>query len=578
MIFRRALYLTALACAFTGFSGFAQETIDTAELSKAGKNAKIDELYFEALKNKSKDDSKLAVDLLQQYIKQRPEVSAGYYELAKLYAEARKFELAESNIKKAIELNPDNKWYKEAYASILDVFSKYSQAADIVAGLVKSDPKDNRYPLIAADYYEKAKKNNEALAYLDIALTRNCADRDEITIHKVRLYLAMNDVEKAAEMVRELIAMDPKNGGMYKLLGNVYDNNKQPQKALEVYEKAMKLLPDDPAIKLGLAEHYLKAGDTTSYKRYLSEAILNKSMDAEDQVKLLRDFMQTMPSETTAVSEGLPLMKQLAAIHPTDAQVLALYGDFLEAGNQPDSAVIMYKHSLEIKPSDFEIWKKLMGNSTEKANADSLIRYSERAMKVFPNQALTHYFNGIGHSNKREYPAAIKALNRAIDMQPETDKVILGAMYSMLGDIYNSIKEYAKSDEAFDKALEIEPNDASVLNNYSYFLSERGKKLDEAEKMSKKSLELRPNEATFLDTYGWILYKRGEYSKARENIQKAIDASAGRADGTLYDHLGDVYYKLNNKDKALENWKLAKQKGEDTPQLDKKINEGKLYE
>jgi tetratricopeptide (TPR) repeat protein len=578
MISCRVLYLTALLCAFTGFSSFAQETIDTAELSKASKNAKIDELYFEALKNKSKDDNKQAVDLLQQYVKQRPEVSAAYYELAKLYAENRKLELAETNIKKAIELAPDNKWYKEALAAILALGSKFDQAAAILGELSKAEARDANYPEMAAQYSEKAKKYNDAITYLDMALSRNCPDRNELTMDKVRIYLAMNNVEKAAEMVRQLIASEPKNGRLYKLLGELYDNNKLPAKAADVYEKALKALPGDPFIQMGLAGHYLTTGDTAAYKKYAAEAIMNKNMESEEQVALLRAYVASQPNEAASVSEGLPLIRELAAIHPNEAQVLSLYGDFLDAANQPDSAVKMYKRALEIKPSDFEVWRKLLSNSTGKNDADSLIRYSERAMRLFPNQALTHYFNGIGYSNKKQYTQAIKSINRAIDNQPESDKAILGAMYSTLGDIYNSLKEYARSDEAFEKALELEPNDASVLNNYSYYLSERGKKLDEAEKMSKKSLELRPNEGTFLDTYGWILYKKGDYVKARENIQKAVDLSGGNADATLIEHLGDVYYKLNNKDKAIENWKIAKQKGGDTPQLDKKINEGKLYE
>ena len=50
------------------------------------------------------------------------------------------------------------------------------------------------------------------------------------------------------------------------------------------------------------------------------------------------------------------------------------------------------------------------------------------------------------------------------------------------------------------------------------------------------------------------------------------------ADGTLYDHLGNVYFKLKQKDKAIESWKKAKEKGVDDPNIDKKISEGKLYE
>ena len=163
-------------------------------------------------------------------------------------------------------------------------------------------------------------------------------------------------------------------------------------------------------------------------------------------------------------------------------------------------------------------------------------------------------------------------------MQPESEKQTLASMYSSLGEVYYYTKQTDLMEKAYAKALEITPNNASVLNNYSYFLSERGVKLDEAEKMSKKSLELQPGEGTYMDTYGWILYKKGNYEKAREYVQKAIDLAGGKADATLYDHLGNIYFKLGASDKAIENWKISKQKGNDSPLIDKKISEVKLYE
>ena len=215
---------------------------------------------------------------------------------------------------------------------------------------------------------------------------------------------------------------------------------------------------------------------------------------------------------------------------------------------------------------------------SDKRDADSLIKYSDRTIRLFPSQALANYYNGIGHFNKKEYPAAIKSINRALDLQPNEKTDLLAIMYSTLGDIYNITHQYELSDNAFDKALGYDPNDATVLNNYSYYLSERGQKLEQAEKMSLKSLQIRPGEGTFLDTYGWILYKRGNYDDARDYVQQALRKAAANADGTLYNHLGNIYYKLNDKQKALENWKLAKEKGSDDPNLDKKISEVKLYE
>lgn len=95
--------------------------------------------------------------------------------------------------------------------------------------------------------------------------------------------------------------------------------------------------------------------------------------------------------------------------------------------------------------------------------------------------------------------------------------------------------------------------------------------------MSKRSLELRPGEATFLDTYGWILYKQGKYQEAKRYVEDAIKRTPD-ADGTLWDHLGDINYKLNNIDEAVKQWQKAKDKGTENNLIDKKIQDRKVYE
>ncbi|MES2701620.1 MAG: tetratricopeptide repeat protein [Bacteroidota bacterium] len=570
-------YISLFLCT-AATSSSAQETMDTTELSKAGKRAKADEYYFEGLKAKAKKDEDRAIHLFEQYTAVEPVISGAYFELAKLYFLQKKMDKSQAAIKKALELDPNNKWYKEEYAAILAESGKLSEAADVIAALANKETREQSYPIMAAEYYERAHKYNEAITYIDKAIARSSSDEDILLRKKVQLYLNLNDVEKAAGVVQQMIAREPKNGFNYKFLGSLYDNNKLPAKAEEVYVKAQKLLPDDPSVQMGLAEHYLKSGDTVKYKGFVKKAIVNPTLDADDQVDLLRAYVQSFPDEKTSITEGMPIIKELVAQHPDDAAILGFYGDFLEGSGQHDSAIVFFKRSVLLKSSDFDAWMKLLSNYTERRDADSMIKYSEKAMRLFPSQARVHFFNSVGHYNKKAYPQAIKAMNRAIDMQPENNRPLLAAMYSQLGDIYHASKQDQLSDEAFHKALAMEPNDPTVLNNYSYYLSVRGVKLDSAEKMSKKSLELRPNEGTFLDTYGWILYKQGKYEKAREYIQKAIDQAGPRADGTLYEHLGDIYYKLKDTQKAVQHWKTAKEKGEDDPQLEKKITEGKLYE
>lgn len=535
------------------------------------------QLYFDAVKAHMLGDDKESDSIMLQFVEIEPGVAAAYYELARYRIKQNNISEATTYIKKAIKLDDDNKWYKEQYANILAIDNHFEEAGDIYSKLAETEDYNEEYLQKAALFYQRAGKNKEALALLDKLILKIGQDED-VLIQKEQIYLKMNELGKAANVIEDLIGQDPKDPKYYTLLAELYDNNKETAKAEALFIKAQKKFPNDPSLQLGLAEHYRKVNDSVRYIEYIRKTIVNKDLDAETQLGLLSPYLQNIPGDSARKKEGLGLMSQIVAQHPDDAAVLAVYGDILSLNDERDKGLIQYKRSLAIDPSRFVVWQQLLYSYTARQDADSLIFYSEKALRLFPNQALVHYLNGIGRSNAKNYPAAIAAINRAIDIQPEDNTQLLAEMYTSLGDVYNSAKKFSESDKSFDKAITLDPNNATLLNNYSYYLSERGTRLDDAEKMSRHSLELRPGEATFFDTYGWILYKEAKYDKAKEYIQKAVDASPANADGTLYEHLGDVYYKLDDKDKAVEYWQLAKDKGVENPLIDKKIQERKLYE
>jgi len=554
-----------------------KDRTDTLPPARPGSQAQVSELYFDAIKAKMHEDSKKAEELLQQVIAINAGIPSVYYELSVISYADKNLEQADKYIQQALKLSPDNKWYKEHRASILADKGAFAEAGAIMGELARTEKDDRTYPLIAAEYFDRARMFDDAIKYLDMALARDVHDV-EILMRKAQIYRGKNEVEKAAEVIKLIIAEEPENGKFYKLLGELYDNNGQSKKAGEVYEDAKNKLPGDPFVLLGVAEHYLKIGDTAAYNESVKKAITSTDFDVRAQIDILGEYLKTMPGKEAYMQNGLPIIRQIVAQHPNDVDALTFFGGMLYDNDQQDSAAMMFKKAVAVKPADFNTWDLLFRAYGEAKYADSLIKYTEKAMRLFPNLAAIHYYNSIGHINKKNYGAAAKAMNRAIDLQPESNKALLTTMYTVLGDTYHQNRQDDLAFKAYDKALALSPNDAGVLNNYAYYLSEKGMRLDEAEKMSKKSLEVSPKLGTYLDTYGWIMYKQGNFEKAREYVQQAIDAAGADADATLYDHMGNIWYKLNNKDKAVESWKKSKEKGGDDPQLDKKINEGKLYE
>ena len=131
----------------------------------------------------------------------------------------------------------------------------------------------------------------------------------------------------------------------------------------------------------------------------------------------------------------------------------------------------------------------------------------------------------------------------------------------------------------YDSALVYNPSNVLVLNNYAYYLSEEDKELDKAEQMSLRTIKAEPNNATYLDTYAWILYKQQRYEEAYTYIEQALAADSVPSD-VLYEHAGDICYRMGDTARAVDYWKQAlevQRKAEAVEQrLEKKVRTKKM--
>jgi Flp pilus assembly protein TadD len=103
--------------------------------------------------------------------------------------------------------------------------------------------------------------------------------------------------------------------------------------------------------------------------------------------------------------------------------------------------------------------------------------------------------------------------------------------------------------------LERDPDHAAAMNFIGYLLAERGKDLDEAERLVRRALELRPDTGSFLDSLGWILFQRGDYPRAVEVLEKAVALEP--EEPVILEHLGDAYHRLSRPEEAVRAWRGA---------------------
>ena len=112
------------------------------------------------------------------------------------------------------------------------------------------------------------------------------------------------------------------------------------------------------------------------------------------------------------------------------------------------------------------------------------------------------------------------------------------------------------------------------LNNYAYYLSLLGERLDEAERMSYRTVKAEPENATYLDTYAWILFRQQRYSEAKIYIEQAL-RSDSLIDGVVKEHAGDIFALNGDIDRAMELWQQAQTDDPDNKILRRKIKRKK---
>lgn len=577
MIVYRSLFVILIISLTAGVPTLAQEdTTGQPPAVIANNKLMATAMYYDAVRARNKGDIAEAEDLLNKAKKLDPDAAGIYYDLARLNLARKQMAQAEKNILKAIELQPDNRWYKDQYANLLVGENKFKKAAEVYEQILQQDENDRENLQTIAYLYQRAGEKEKARKAFDKLLDMY-GDEEEILERKLQMHLNNNELDEAMEVNNLLLKIAPNESKYHVRLAEMYNNNNEPDKAAEVYRKAIEIFPDDPGIQLSLSEYYKNKGDTENYRKYLRKVVVNNALEPSQQLTILGGFI--ISAEDSADKQfALDIAEDVAEQSPGDAMAVAAYGDMLGITGKMEQAAEQYKKSVEIDPANYVVWKNLLSVYLQLLQADSIIKYSGSALRKFPNQANLHYINGMGYNLKKEYSKALNSLERAADMMPEENRGELAGIYSTLADVYNSTKEYELSDEYFDKALKLAPDNPTTLNNYAYYLSERNTRLDDAEKMSARSLELAPNLPTFLDTYGWIMYQQGNYKKAKEYIEKAIAGEEAAASGTLWEHLGDVYLKLKDKNKAVESWQKAKELGVDNPDIDKKLKEHAMYE
>jgi tetratricopeptide (TPR) repeat protein len=206
------------------------------------------------------------------------------------------------------------------------------------------------------------------------------------------------------------------------------------------------------------------------------------------------------------------------------------------------------------------------------------------------DEALTHADKAVGvssedrkvamHTLKAEILAQAGRYDEAVSECTETLKNFtlarqVQAVRYTLSNVYSQKGDHASSEEQLRLVLETDPSAPLANNNLGYQMADRSVNLDEAERLIRRALDAdrvarkevdeEGERGVYLDSLGWVLFRQGKLAEARVWLEKAAALPDAADDPTVWDHLGDVYARLDLPAKAKAAWLTSVRLYKDDP-------------
>jgi len=223
-----------------------------------------------------------------------------------------------------------------------------------------------------------------------------------------------------------------------------------------------------------------------------------------------------------------------------------------------DSVAAMLERVLQIAPDNAGARLRLVGYAWEADDNERIIELCKAARQYNPDEMAFYYYQGLAYYREDDHDNALNALQNGISViKEDSNPSIVSDFYAIMGDLLHQKGRESEAYEAYDSCLQWKPDNYGCLNNYAYFLSEKGQQLDRAEDMSFKAIKAEPKNATYLDTYAWILFMKKRYSEARIYIDRAMANDTSTTSGVITEHAGDIYAMCGLTAEAVELWQKA---------------------
>lgn len=546
------------------------KTKENAGINTQKNEKKFIYLFSEANKNRLLGNSQKAIEFYMSALDLNPKSAASNYYLASIFMSEKNYNSALTFAKKATKLQTNNLWYNLLEADIIYSQNNVNKAFIKYKSLQKQFPHNELlYDRIIEILLEKIKnENNRAEIFNELICIYNEKQKHlgfdvQIAEYLYNIYTEINDTKKAIETLKEMVKNEPEEPKYLAFMAENYVKSQKYNKAEDLYKKLLLKYPNDINVKLSYIKYCKFIGKKIEYFNTVKQ-LLNSNLVFNKKVNLIISGRHP----NFPPNEYEKLLNILYKNHPNEILTNTLFTEYYIEKNKSKALQYLIK-AAELSRGDFNLILTLFEVAYDNKSYEILYQQSSKYIQQYPNQAKVFLYNGIGAYNTTRHNEALKSLGIGKDLVIEDNKLLL-QFHFYLAETYHSLKNNKKSDEQFEKVIELNPKFYLALNNYSYYLSARKYNLQKALSMAETCFVYQNNNPAFLDTYAKALFINKKYKQALIYSQKAINIIDNNPD--FFENYGDILFANYKKQEALKSWNLSKKYGNLSDKLIYKIN------
>ena len=527
--------------------------------------------YLGAVDQQMKGNYAGAFDLLNHCQEINPDAAEVYFMRSAYHALLNNDSLTLADIQKAAELNPQNNVYLERLAGAYIGSGKYDEAIEAYEKLYANNHDRDDVLNVLIRLYGQQKDYDNMLQTIN-RLENLEGSSEEITLARMRVYSLKGDKQAELAELKDLSKKHPNDMNYRVMMGNWLLQNELPADALKEYEYVLAQEPDNLMAQMSMLDYYNAIGQDSLAAELQEKLVVSPSTPLNSKMTLMRGIVNSNEQQGGDSTEVLRIFRHILAQPQKTSDMWELQAAYMSLKQMPqDSIDNSLRGALEVAPDNAGVRLQLIQSKWKDQLFDDVISLCKPALEYNPDEMAFYYFLGLAYFQKDEKDKALHTFQLGVSqINSESNKEIVSDFYAIMGDILHEKGREQEAYVAYDSCLQWKDDNLGALNNYAYYLSEKGKDLQKAEKMSYRTIKAEPKNSTFLDTYAWILFMQGRYEEANIYIEQAVQNDSTVSD-VILEHAGDISAKLGNMKKAVEWWEKARDAGGNSKVLIRKI-------